>query len=675
MTVKPLSFANICWIDDQHAINKDANDRYFSDDPVAESNYVYLQGNDLATRWQQSHGEIFTILELGYGTGLNFLLTQKLWSESCQANRNNYQQLNYISIDRSPIKSQDLKKFYKGWPELEKNSRHLLNQLPMPTPGCHLIDLSAKECVHPVNLFIHYAEAEMALEDLIQNENCRVDAIYLDGFSPSKNSSLWTCSIFSQLAKLSHATTTATSFSASSVVKRNLTASNFNVKKRAGFAQKREMIVASFNQGNTGNRHQRTGTKEQKLTASNSHQPPAKILVIGAGLAGIITASKLSSRGYQVDVMEANDVPCKEASGNALGLSYPKLSNVYDSSCSLHCCAFDYLSREIHRHEIPSGGKNHHASKGLIYLLQKNKTRMHAHTAEKLNIPEEHIRYLNEQQTAAFLSTSVKSDSLLFAKARALSPKLMASQYLSADYHEKNINFYFNTFVEKLIRHNNQWHVLSEGSTWGNYQSVFICCGHLLKHLLPQYSPYTDQVKGQIDHFISRQQLPKSPICGNGYVIPEQHSNNCASNKRQNLWVGASFHRNTSNNQISLTDSQENLTRASQLLNMSENNFQWLESRASTRLTTSDRLPLTGKICYEESSNIDLQQSNTLNATSKLPNIFINTAFGSHGLTLIPLLSEYIVRLFNHELLPVSRLLMNAVDPERFVLRAQKHKK
>ena len=673
MTTKPLSFANIHWINEQQGINVDADDRYFSDNPIAESDYVYLQGNELARRWQQSRGNDFTILELGYGTGLNFLLTQRLWCETQLANQNNFQHLNYISIDRSPIKTGDLQKFYKSWPQLAEYSQQLIHRLPMPVPGCHLLQFSDKEHLHSVDLFIHYAEAESVLDELVQNKNCRLDAIYLDGFSPRKNPALWTHSLFGQLANLSQQNTSAASFSASSEVKRNLVAANFKVSKKPGFGKKREMITAIFDsEKNTGSDH--TSKKmEQKFSFSIPHQSKDKVLVIGAGLAGILTASKLSSRGFKVDVMEANAAPCEEASGNAVGLAYPKLSNVYDSSCSLHCCAFDYLTNEIKRLDIPVWGKNHLAAKGLIYLLQQNKTRMHAGTPQNLNIPEEHIRYLNQQQTSKILATDIPGDSLLFTRAMALSPKLMANHYLSASCHNSNIKFYFNTFVEKLIQHQHHWQAVSQSSKWDNYQAVFLCCGHQLHHLLPQYSIYTDQVKGQIDRLDYQQQLPEYPICGNGYAIPCDPAEHSMVNENCSLWVGASFHRNTADQITTTTDTSKNIARACQLLNASEKEFQWTGSRASTRLTSSDRLPLVGQVHYQPTKQIAFLQDNKMQTSENTPGLFINTAFGSHGLTLIPLLSEYVVRLFNSELMPINRLLMNALDAERFAKRAEKH--
>lgn len=49
-------------------------DVYFSsDNGLLETEYVFLQGNDLPARWQHPDLTQFTIIETGFGTGLNFL--------------------------------------------------------------------------------------------------------------------------------------------------------------------------------------------------------------------------------------------------------------------------------------------------------------------------------------------------------------------------------------------------------------------------------------------------------------------------------------------------------------------------------------------------------------------------------------------------------------------------
>jgi tRNA 5-methylaminomethyl-2-thiouridine biosynthesis bifunctional protein len=71
----------------------------------------------LAERWQaldrESTGR-FTIIETGFGTGLNFLLAWQLWQQTAPQ----HWQLHYISVEKHPLKAEDLQRAHSSWPEL-----------------------------------------------------------------------------------------------------------------------------------------------------------------------------------------------------------------------------------------------------------------------------------------------------------------------------------------------------------------------------------------------------------------------------------------------------------------------------------------------------------------------------------------------------------------------------
>ena len=77
--VKP---ANIIFKKDT-PFSKEFDDIYYSvEDGLKESEYVFLDGNNLDERFSQSDN--FTIIETGFGTGLNFFATLKLWIKSAR---------------------------------------------------------------------------------------------------------------------------------------------------------------------------------------------------------------------------------------------------------------------------------------------------------------------------------------------------------------------------------------------------------------------------------------------------------------------------------------------------------------------------------------------------------------------------------------------------------------
>ena len=62
-------------------------DLYFSKlDGLDETKYVFLTGNKLPEGWKCK--DCFIIAETGFGTGLNFFATWKLWRETSSRNSN-----------------------------------------------------------------------------------------------------------------------------------------------------------------------------------------------------------------------------------------------------------------------------------------------------------------------------------------------------------------------------------------------------------------------------------------------------------------------------------------------------------------------------------------------------------------------------------------------------------
>ena len=69
-----------------------------------ETQHNFLKANNLASRFKKSNK--FIISELGFGTGLSFLLTLKLWKKTKKPNA----KLIYISFESAPLTKIELKK-------------------------------------------------------------------------------------------------------------------------------------------------------------------------------------------------------------------------------------------------------------------------------------------------------------------------------------------------------------------------------------------------------------------------------------------------------------------------------------------------------------------------------------------------------------------------------------
>ncbi len=138
-----LDCAEINWLEDNTPVSSHYGDIYFlKQQGLAESRYVFLQQNQLQQRWQQLDTDnrgIFTIAETGFGTGLNFLASCQLWVETAPPK----QHLHFISVEKHPLKREDLQRALSSWPELAPFSEALIANYPVLVPGHHTLHFPA----------------------------------------------------------------------------------------------------------------------------------------------------------------------------------------------------------------------------------------------------------------------------------------------------------------------------------------------------------------------------------------------------------------------------------------------------------------------------------------------------------------------------------------------------
>ncbi|MEX0502201.1 tRNA (5-methylaminomethyl-2-thiouridine)(34)-methyltransferase MnmD [Alphaproteobacteria bacterium LSUCC0719] len=319
----------------------DFEDGYYGgEDGVAEARHVFLDGNDLATRFGDS-GHL-TIAETGFGTGLNCLAVMALLENHPDM------QLDYISIERFPLTVDQMQSAHRACPELDRQAAALRRALPPRWPGYHVVPL----CDGRMTLHLHYAEIGEVLPDL----DFLADAWFLDGFAPSRNPDMWSPEILGHVARLTRPQGTLASFTAAGHVRRNLEAAGFAITRRPGFGRKREMITG-----------RRTGVEE-----AGSGQP-RKVAVIGSGIAGASVAAGLRRRGCVPVILDSGSAAGSGASGNRMALQSPKLTVDHSpmSQLSLSCLslaarlsdlagatvgrgvvAFDAPERIAKRHEV-----------------------------------------------------------------------------------------------------------------------------------------------------------------------------------------------------------------------------------------------------------------------------------------------------------------------------------
>jgi tRNA U34 5-methylaminomethyl-2-thiouridine-forming methyltransferase MnmC len=191
---------------------------------------VFLDGNHLPGRWQNTNH--FTIGELGFGTGLNFLETWRQWA----ATRTAGQSLQFTSFEAYPLTADDMERALARWEPLQGLARQLVARW-REGPGLPVSWRPDSQ----TTLTVLRGDAERT----VPGWDGTADAWFLDGFSPARNPQMWSADLMREVFLHTSQHGSFATYTAAGWVRRNLLQAGFTVHKREGFGGKREMLFGT----------------------------------------------------------------------------------------------------------------------------------------------------------------------------------------------------------------------------------------------------------------------------------------------------------------------------------------------------------------------------------------------------------------------------------------------
>lgn len=662
--------AKIGWQTDdagnQVPVSGEFGDVYFSHaDGLAESRHVFLAHNQLPERLANlADKQCFTVAELGFGTGLNFLATWQLWRQlRAKKAHLTSARLHFITTEKYPIPLNDLTQILALWaqraPELAKLIEQLLANYPPLIAGCHRLNFIDDN----ITLDIWLGDAGDGLASLDTETAIKrpyIDAWFLDGFAPSCNETLWAESIFTQMQRLSRTGTTAATYSCAGIVKRGLQTHGFEINKVKGFGRKREMLTAVM-ADNTNSLALNDDNNLSVLPNPLSHIP-SHTAVIGAGVAGLLTAWTLANRGMTVTIID-KVAPLAGASGNPRALLAPNMTPIHHVYEHLHSIGYLYSGR-LYRYFNQQAALQQTPlileQTGTLDLLIKT----NIDTAQIADYPNEMATTITTEEALRLSGLKAKdlADNLYLPQSGLVNPQALKTVILK----HPNIN-YQQLSVTDIKETADKVMVIGdkESGSNNNQSSITICadnvviCAAYESHQLDKRIVECRTIRGQLSWFTPTAEqvagLPKLPLKYSGYCAPfigqsgDAEVNNISENQPQFL-LGASFVDADASIDIRGEENQQNydklLEDIPELSNVLPNDTSAWQARAGVRTQTIDYHPLVGRLAQSR-------------------RIWTLSAMGAKGYALAPICAEALADMMLGCFAPLSAVTLARLSPNR----------
>jgi tRNA U34 5-methylaminomethyl-2-thiouridine-forming methyltransferase MnmC len=188
---------------------------------IQESKHVFIDAG-IAYLQQMNNLSEVRILEMGFGTGLNALLTA-IFSDQMDL------RVNYHSIEAFPLATDEVSLLNYGSLLQQEAIFSLL----------HTAHWNTATTIHPkFELYKHHSK----LDTFVSAENFNL--IYYDAFAPTAQPELWTVEVFEKLYRLLAPEGILVTYCSKGAVRRAMEAAGFRVTKLQGPPGKREMVRA-----------------------------------------------------------------------------------------------------------------------------------------------------------------------------------------------------------------------------------------------------------------------------------------------------------------------------------------------------------------------------------------------------------------------------------------------
>jgi len=632
-----------------------------ADSALRQAREVFLAGNHLPTRW--TGRQRFVVLDTDFGLGHRFLTTWQAW----QQDAGRCHQLWYLAITPTPPQRESLALVHAG-SSLQGLADALSARWPPLTPDLHLIDVDGGR----VRLLLALGDVAQVLPELV----ARVDAFFLTGKVSLADPS-WDRYRLRSLARLAADGATLAATGLDDRSREGLTATGFVVEAATG-AQ--DTLACDAACQTTIARHcPRFSSSAPPGRQAMATSPRQRVAVLGAGLAGAAVAKALAAQGLAVQVFDRQPGCAGETSGNAGGLFHGIVHGQDGTHARwLRAAAIhtERLLRPLVAAQQVTGGVA-----GLWRGEQTMNPEAMAEMIARLGLPAAYV--------------SVQRDALpdgrpawVYPGGGWVEPTSLCAHWLNAP----GITTIYNTSIDRLQRLRDGWRLFDlSGRCLAEVDAVMLCNAADAARLagsagsdqpnLPNLptlptSPNLPtlptqpiwplhRLRGQTSllpaHLPGQPDLAR-PLVDTGYVLQ----------LADGRWLcGASSQADDGDSTLRAEDHALNLATLRRLTGWAGPTDAALDGRVGWRLQSADRLPLIGAVPVAEPA-AGWRRLDQPRFVPRQPGLYVFTALGSRGITQAALGGELLASWLTGAPMPAPASLLDALDPARFVARAQR---
>jgi tRNA 5-methylaminomethyl-2-thiouridine biosynthesis bifunctional protein len=393
---------------------------------------------------------------------------------------------------------------------------------------------------------------------------------------------------------------------------------------------------------------------------------PGHALVVGAGLAGCAVAAALARRGVQVTLLEQGRL-ASQGSGNDQGILYTRMSREHSALADFSLQSFLHAS-SFYSNLFAAGRLIEGVDGALCGTFQQDQ-RVSVVLAESLATVPELAQVLSAGEAEGPLGIAQPASGYWFPRSGWLHPAAVCRAMTAQD----GVRLFEHCGEIGLNQTAAGWRATDQAGHCWEAPCVVIAAGNGSTCIAGLDWLPLQAIRGQTTQLPTDERLSqlRAVLCHEGYIAPARLGSHC---------IGATFDLNDSDQSSRPDGHRSNLASLASAVPawkevLLRQNPAAMAGRVGFRCASPDYLPLAGPVPDRQAflKRFDGLRSNARRTIalhgSYLPGLFLSTGHGSRGLSSTPLVAELLASQICQEPAPLSRELIRALAPARFIIR------